>query len=48
MTRYLAVADRQRETAGRSLVTTNWGKRIDALGYALFAGSVDSFGRKWA
>lgn len=37
-----------RESVGRSCATTNWGVRISWLGYALYRGSVDSFGRRWA
>jgi hypothetical protein len=41
-------AAKLRETAGTSCATTNWGVRIEALGYHLFRNSVDSFGRRWA
>jgi hypothetical protein len=41
------ICERRRETPGRCLSTTKWGKRIDALGYTLFGGSIDSFGRAW-
>jgi len=44
---YIAVANRRRETVGRNLSTTNWGVRISELGYTLYGGSVDSFGRSW-
>ena len=37
-----------RESAGVSCATTNWGVRISWLGYSLYRGSVDSFGRRWA
>ena len=41
------ICERRRETPGRCLSTTKWGKHIDALGYTLFGGSIDSFGRSW-
>jgi hypothetical protein len=36
------------ENSGQSCRTTNWGVRLEALGYSLRRNCTDSMGRKWA
>jgi len=36
-----------RADSGRSFASTNWGVRIERLGYSLYADSRDEMGRVW-
>lgn len=44
---YTGMENTLKETPGRNLSSTNWGVRIAELGYTLYGGSIDSFGRSW-